>query len=121
VVVLTSNRTRDLHDALKRRCLYHWIEYPSLARATAIVRARVPEAGEELAGQVTGAVQRLRGLDVQKPPGVAEAIDWVHAARLLGLERLDADGVEATLGSVLKYREDLDVARAAGFAWVAGG
>jgi MoxR-like ATPase len=119
IVILTSNRTRDLHDALKRRCLYHWIDYPPLAQAVAIVRARVPEASADLATQVAGAVQRLRGLDVQKPPGVAEAIDWVHAASLLGLTSLDADGVDRTLGSVLKYREDHDVARAAGLAWIA--
>ena len=119
VVVLTSNRTRDLHDALKRRCLYHWIDYPPLAQAVAIVRARVPEASAELATEVAGAVQRLRSLDVQKPPGVAEAIDWVHAASLLGLDHLDEDGVEMTLGSVLKYREDHDVARAATLRWIA--
>jgi len=119
IVILTSNRTRDLHDALKRRCLYHWIEYPPLAQAIAIVRARVPEAGETLATQVAGAVQRLRSLDVQKPPGVAEAIDWVHAAELLGIDELDEESVELTLGSVLKYREDHDVARAAGLRWIA--
>jgi MoxR-like ATPase len=121
IVVLTSNRTRDLHDALKRRCLYHWIDYPPLARATAIVRARVPQASPALAAEVAGAVQRLRSLDVQKQPGVAEAIDWVQAAQLMGLETLDEDAVEATLGSVLKYREDHDVARAKGLAWVADG
>jgi MoxR-like ATPase len=121
IVVLTSNRTRDLHDALKRRCLYHWIDYPPLDRAMAIVRARVPAAGPELAAQVAGAVQRLRSLDVQKPPGVAEAIDWVHAAQLMGLDTLDEAAVEASLGSVLKYREDHDVARARGLAWVAHG
>jgi MoxR-like ATPase len=119
IVILTSNRTRDLHDALKRRCLYHWIDYPPLAQAIAIVRARVPEASEDLATQVASAVQRLRSLDVQKPPGVAEAIDWVHAAQLLGLDTLDEDGVELTLGSVLKYREDHDVARAASLRWIA--
>jgi MoxR-like ATPase len=119
IVILTSNRTRDLHDALKRRCLYHWIEYPPLAQAIAIVRARVPEASEALATQVAGAVQRLRSLDVQKPPGVAEAIDWVHAAQLLGIEELDEEAVELTLGSVLKYREDHDVARAATLRWIA--
>ena len=119
IVVLTSNRTRDLHDALKRRCLYHWIEYPPLAQAIAIVRARVPGASVDLATEVAGAVQRLRSLDVQKPPGVAEAIDWVHAATLLGLDHLDEHGVEATLGSVLKYREDHDVARAATLRWIA--
>ncbi len=121
IVVLTSNRTRDLHDALKRRCLYHWIDYPPLERAIAIVRARVPAASADLASQVAGAVARLRTLEVQKPPGVAEAIDWVNAASLMGLQELDEDSVGATLGSVLKYREDHDVARARGFGWVADG
>jgi MoxR-like ATPase len=120
VVILTSNRTRDLHDALKRRCLYHWIDYPDLEHATRIVQLRVPAASAELAAQVAGAVQRLRSLDVQKPPGVAEAIDWVHAASLLGISALDAQAVEETLGSVLKYREDQDEARTAGLSWVAG-
>jgi MoxR-like ATPase len=120
VVILTSNRTRDLHDALKRRCLYHWIDYPDLEHATRIVRLRVPDAPPELTEQVASAVQRLRGIDVQKPPGVAEAIDWVHAAMLLGIRSLDAEAVDQTLGSVLKYREDQDVARAEGLAWVAG-
>jgi MoxR-like ATPase len=120
VVILTSNRTRDLHDALKRRCLYHWIDYPDLEHATRIVQLRVPAASAQLAAQVAGAVQRLRSLDVQKPPGVAEAIDWVHAASLLGISSLDAQGVEETLGSVLKYREDQDEARTAGLSWVAG-
>jgi MoxR-like ATPase len=120
VVILTSNRTRDLHDALKRRCLYHWIDYPDLEHATRIVRLRVPEAPSELTEQVAAAVQRLRGIDVQKPPGVAEAIDWVNAAMLLGIRVLDAASVDQTLGSVLKYREDQDVARAEGLAWVAG-
>jgi MoxR-like ATPase len=120
VVILTSNRTRDLHDALKRRCLYHWIDYPDLEHATRIVQLRVPAASAQLAAQVAGAVQRLRSLDVQKPPGVAEAIDWVHAASLLGISSLDARGVEETLGSVLKYREDQDEARTAGLSWVAG-
>ncbi len=120
IVVLTSNRTRDLHDALKRRCLYHWIDYPDLEHATAIIALRVPEAPAALVQQVAGAVQRLRGIDVQKPPGVAEAIDWVHAAMLLGIEGLDAAGVGRTLGSVLKYREDQELARSEGLAWVAG-
>jgi MoxR-like ATPase len=120
VVILTSNRTRDLHDALKRRCLYHWIDYPDLEHATRIVRLRVPDAPPELTEQVASAIQRLRGIDVQKPPGVAEAIDWVHAAMLLGIRALDAEAVDQTLGSVLKYREDQDVARAEGLAWVAG-
>jgi MoxR-like ATPase len=120
VVILTSNRTRDLHDALKRRCLYHWIDYPNLEHAISIVRLRVPAASPELAAQIAGAVQRLRSLDVQKPPGVAEAIDWVHASMLLGVDRLSADAVSQTLGSVLKYREDQDLVREQGFDWVAG-
>jgi MoxR-like ATPase len=121
VVVLTSNRTRDLHDALKRRCLYHWIDYPDLARAVAVIRRRVPAASTTIAEQVAAAVQRLRALDVQKPPGLAEAINWVATLELLGLDRLDAAAVDATLGSVLKYREDLDVARERGTSWVASG
>jgi MoxR-like ATPase len=121
VVVLTSNRTRDLHDALKRRCLYHWIDYPDLARAVAVIRRRVPAASTTVAEQVAVAVERLRSLDVQKPPGLAEAINWVATLALLGLDRLDAGAVDRTLGSVLKYREDLDLARARGLDWVAGG
>ena len=121
VVVLTSNRTRDLHDALKRRCLYHWIDYPDLARAVAVIRRRVPAASTTVAEQVAAGVERLRSLDVQKPPGLAEAINWVATLGLLGLDRLDAGAADRTLGSVLKYREDLDLARARGLDWVAGG
>src|SRR4051795_7017832 len=113
-VVLTSNRTRDLHDALKRRCLYHWIEYPDAAREVEIVRRRVPGASAELAGQVARAVQRLRASEVQKPPGIAEAIDWVAALELLGVPRLDGASAERTLGSVLKYAEDHELVRAGG-------
>jgi MoxR-like ATPase len=113
-VVLTSNRTRDLHDALKRRCLYHWIDYPSAAREVEIVRRRVPGTSAELAGDVVAALARLRAADVQKPPGIAEGIDWVAALEVLGAERLDAAVAERTLGTVLKYREDQDSARAAG-------
>ncbi len=120
VVVLTSNRTRDLHDALKRRCLYHWIDYPDPERAVAIIRRRVAASNETVAAQVAAAVRRLRTLDVQKPPGVAEAINWAMALDLLGLPQLDEDAAGATLGSVLKYREDLDVARAEGLGWVVG-
>jgi MoxR-like ATPase len=121
IVVLTSNRTRDLHDALKRRCLYHWIDYPDVNRATAIVRRRVPAASADLAENVSAAVARLRTLDVQKPPGIAEAINWVAALELLGIDLLDGTAVERTLGSVLKYREDLDLVANRGFAWVATG
>ncbi len=120
VVVLTSNRTRDLHDALKRRCLYHWIDYPDLERTTAIIRRRVPAASQSLAAQVAAAVRRLRALDIQKPPGVAEAINWVLALDLLGLPTLDEPAVAATLGSVVKYREDLEAVSERGLAWVAG-
>ena len=114
IIVLTSNRTRDLHDAVKRRCLYHWIPYPTPDREVEIVRRRVKGASETLAVQVANAVSRLRDSDVQKPPGIAEAIDWLAALDLLGIERLDARAVDATLGSVLKYSEDQEVIRAAG-------
>ncbi len=114
VIVLTSNRTRDLHDAVKRRCLYHWIDYPSPEREVEIVRRRVKGAPEVLAVQVADAVARIRESDVQKPPGVAEAIDWVAALDLLGVEELDEAAVDRTLGSVLKYSEDQEVVRAAG-------
>lgn len=120
IVVLTSNRTRDLHDALKRRCLYHWLDYPDLARTVEIVRRRVPGARASVAGQVVAAVGRLRTLDLQKPPGVAEAIDWAHALELLGVEDLDEAALLATAGSVLKYREDVEVATGRGAAWIAG-
>ena len=114
VIVLTSNRTRDLHDAVKRRCLYHWIDYPAPQREVEIVRRRVRGAPEALAVQVADAVSRMRASDVQKPPGIAEAIDWLAALTLLGIERLDADAVDRTLGSALKYSEDQEVVRAAG-------
>jgi MoxR-like ATPase len=113
-IVLTSNRTRDLHDAVKRRCLYHWIDYPTREREVEIVRRRVKGVSETLAVQVADAVGRIRDSDVQKPPGVAEAIDWVAALDLLGVEELDEAAVERTLGSVLKYSEDQEVVRAAG-------
>ena len=114
IIVLTSNRTRDLHDAVKRRCLYYWIDYPDARRVVDIVRRRVPGSSQTLAVQVANAVSRMRDSDVQKPPGIAEAIDWMAALNLLGVERLDAAAVERTLGSVLKYGEDQDVIRAGG-------
>jgi MoxR-like ATPase len=106
-VVLTSNRTRELHDALKRRCLYHWIGHPSLEREVEIVKLRVPGVPERLAAQAAAFVQGLRRLDLAKPPGVAETIDWAQALAALGREELDATVVEETLGAVLKYHEDL--------------
>jgi MoxR-like ATPase len=115
VVVMTSNRTRDLHDALKRRCIYHWIDYPDFERELAIVRVRAPGVAESLARQVAGAVEALRSLELYKPPGVAESIDWAEALTRLGSGALDERSVEATLGTVLKYREDQQRVRAHGF------
>jgi len=120
VIILTSNRTRDLHDAVKRRCLYQWIDYPSPAREVEIVRRRVKGASETLAVQVADAVSRMRKSDIQKPPGVAEAIDWLAALDLLGIEQLDAAAIDLTLGSVLKYSEDQEVIRASGLEALAG-
>jgi MoxR-like ATPase len=115
-VVLTSNRTRDVHDALKRRCLYHWIEHPDFERELAIVRVRAPEVGDALARDVAAAVEVLRGLELYKPPGVAETIDWAEALATLGTARLDETAVAATLGTILKYREDQERVRAHGLA-----
>ena len=120
IIVLTSNRTRDLHDAVKRRCLYHRIAYPTPQREVEIVRRRVKGASETLAVQVANAVARMRDSDVQKPPGIAEAIDWLAALSLLGIEHLDAVAVDRTLGSVLKYSEDQEVIRAAGLEQLVG-
>ncbi len=114
IIVLTSNRTRDLHDAVKRRCLYHWIGYPNRQRAVDIVRRRVPSASQTLAVQVATAVERMRDSDVQKPPGIAEAIDWLAALDLLGVSALDVPAADRTLGSVLKYEEDQEAVRAEG-------
>jgi MoxR-like ATPase len=106
LVVLTSNRTRDVHDALKRRCLYHWVEHPDFEREVAIVKLRVPAVSDELARQVSAAVEALRDLNLYKPPGVAETIDWAAALGSLGAQELDEQLVATTLGTVLKYRED---------------
>jgi MoxR-like ATPase len=119
-VILTSNRTRELHDALKRRCLYHWIGHPSLEREIQIVRARVPGVPERLAAEAAAFVQRLRALDLAKAPGVAETIDWTQALLALGQEELDAGVVDATLGSVLKYHEDVERVRDAGLRELVG-
>ena len=110
-VILTSNRTRELHDALKRRTLFHWIGHPSIEREIEIVKLRVPGVPERLAAQAAAFVRELRGLELAKPPGVAETIDWAHALAALGREELDAEVVGQTLGSVLKYREDIEVVR----------
>jgi MoxR-like ATPase len=114
VVVLTSNRTRDVHDALKRRCLYHWVEHPGYEREVQIVRLRVPACSEQLARQVAAAVEAMRDLNLYKPPGVAETIDWAMALGKLGVSQLDERAIETTLGTVLKYREDHDRVRKGG-------
>ncbi len=116
VVILTSNRTRDVHDALKRRCLYHWVEHPTFDREVAIVKLRVPGIGVNLARQVAGAVEALRSLQLYKPPGIAETIDWATALGRLGTKELNDDVVEITLGTVLKYREDHERVRETGVA-----
>jgi MoxR-like ATPase len=112
LVVLTSNRTRELHDALKRRCLYHWVDHPSLTREIDILRARLPGVDARLAEQVAKAVQQMRSADLLKPPGVAETLDWATALDAIGARELDAASALATLGTVLKYREDADRVRA---------
>jgi len=120
IVILTSNRTRDLHDALKRRCLYHWIDYPDLEHATRIVSMRMPQVDSLVVTQIAEAIARLRSLDMQKPPGIAEAIDWAHAIQLLGIDSLTSTDIARTLGSVIKYREDSDLVVEQGLDWVAG-
>jgi MoxR-like ATPase len=120
ITVLTSNRTREVHDALKRRCLYHWVEHPDFAREVAILRRRLPELTDALAGQVAAATGRMRTLDLIKPPGVAESIDWAGALAALGARRLDPETAAATLGAVLKYREDIDRVRRTGLAELIG-
>jgi MoxR-like ATPase len=121
VAILTSNRTREVHDALKRRCLYHYIEHPSFEREVEIVRLKVPDAEEGLARQVAAATEKMRAMDLYKPPGVAETLDWTEALVALGTRELNEQLVEATLGSVLKYREDQQRAANAGLASLVGG
>jgi MoxR-like ATPase len=116
LTVLTSNRTREVHDALKRRCLYHWVEHPDFEREVTILRTRLPGVTDRLAAQVATATGRMRELDLIKPPGVAESIDWAAALSALGADALDPDVAAATLGAVLKYREDIDRVRATGLA-----
>jgi len=109
IVVITSNRTREIHDALKRRCIYHWVDYPDLDREVAIVRSRVPEIDERRARQLATAMVDLRALDLFKPPGVAETLDWARALRVLGAGELDEAAIADTLGVILKYREDVEL------------
>jgi MoxR-like ATPase len=121
LVILTSNRTRELHDALRRRCLYHWIEYPDVEREVAIVRTRLPGVSERLALQAVRFVAELRTLELAKAPGVAETLDWVEALASLGEEELDEELVETTLGAVLKYHEDIERVRDRGLGELIGG
>jgi MoxR-like ATPase len=116
LTVLTSNRTREVHDALKRRCLYHWVEHPDFEREVTILRTRLPGITDRLAAQIATATGRMRELDLIKPPGVAESIDWAAAVAALGASSLDPDVAAATLGAVLKYREDIDRVHATGLA-----
>jgi MoxR-like ATPase len=120
VVVLTSNRTRELHDALKRRCLFHWIEYPNAARAAEIVRRRVPTSSRALAVQAARTIDRIRQLDLQKPPGIAETIDWVAALALLGVTSINEAALDSTLGCAVKYVEDQQIVRGAGLSVLVG-
>jgi MoxR-like ATPase len=120
VTVLTSNRTRDLHDALKRRCLYHWIAYPDTPRVAEIIRRRVPASGDHLAGQVAAAVHRLRNLDLTKPPGISEAISWASALSVFGAAELSAPVADQTISTVLKYPEDEEMVRQVGLATMVG-
>jgi MoxR-like ATPase len=120
VAILTSNRTRDLHDALKRRCLYHWIGYPDAARVAQIIRRRVPAASTQLAGEVAAAVSRLRGLDLTKPPGISEAITWASALTVFGAGTLSAETAGQTMSVVVKYPEDEQTVKEVGLASVVG-
>jgi len=120
MAVLTSNRTREVHDALKRRCVYHWVEHPSYEREVEILRTRLPQVSRRLAEQVAAAAGRMREIDLLKPPGVAESLDWAAALTALGARTLDPDRAAATLGTVLKYREDADRIRAKGLASLLG-
>jgi len=113
-VILTSNRTREVHDALKRRCLYHWIDYPTAEREMAILRVRLPDVPDSLAREIVSFVQRLRSADLTKAPGIAETLDWAAALTALGAARLDATQIEQTLGVLLKYQEDVAAMRSGG-------
>jgi MoxR-like ATPase len=121
IVILTSNRTRDLHDALTRRCLYHWIDYPGPDRIAEIIRRRVPASSGPLALQAAAVITKLRTLDLAKPPGISEAIDWVAALAVLGVGHIDATTAERTWGSIVKNRDDLELVGARGAAWLVDG
>jgi len=114
VVVITSNRTREIHDAVKRRCIYHWIDYPTVEREIEILHKKAPDTSESLTVELADAMRKLRELDLFKPPGVAETIDWANALKVLGEMELSADVIDATLGVIVKYEEDIETVRANG-------
>jgi len=114
IVVITSNRTREIHDAVKRRCIYHWIDYPSVEREMEILHKKAPDTSETLARQLAEAMHVLRNLDLFKPPGVAETVDWAKALEVLGEVKLSAEAIDATLGVIVKYEEDIHAVRASG-------
>jgi MoxR-like ATPase len=118
IVIITSNRTREIHDALKRRCIYHWLDYPDFEREVLIIRTKIPDIDERLARELAGAMQQLRSLDLFKPPGVAETLDWAAALKVLGADSLTAEVADETMGVVLKYREDVDQVRHQGVALI---
>ena len=120
IVVLTSNRTREIHDALKRRCVYHWIDYPTPERESAIIQRKVPDLNAALADSVSEAMSRLRNVDLFKPPGVAESLDWAESLRLLQAGELSVPVIESTLGVFLKYKDDIDLVRSAGVESLVG-
>jgi MoxR-like ATPase len=120
IVVLTSNRTREIHDALKRRCIYHWIDYPTPTREAEIIKRKVPELENDLAVAITGAMQTLRRMELFKPPGVAETLDWAESLRLLGAGELTVSTIERTLGVVLKYKDDIDMVSEVGVDTLVG-
>jgi MoxR-like ATPase len=120
IVVLTSNRTREIHDALKRRCIYHWIDYPTPDREADIIKRKVPDLEAGLASAITGAMQNLRRMELFKPPGVAETLDWAESLRLLGAGELGPSDVQRTLGVVLKYKDDIDTVTSAGLETLVG-
>jgi len=114
IVIITSNRTRDVHDALKRRALYHWVEHPNFEREVAIITAKAPQVSDQLARQIANATAQFREMGMYKPPGIAETLDWASALHLLSQETLTEEAVDATLGTLLKYREDQERARRTG-------
>ena len=120
IVILTSNRTREIHDALKRRCIYHWIDYPTPARESEIITRKVPDLEAELADTISEAMRRLREMELFKPPGVAETLDWAESLRLLSAGDLSPATIESTLGVILKYKDDIELVRAAGVDTLVG-